>query len=434
MEIPTVELLAIILLVMANGFFAASEFSLIASRRSRITHLAQRGDKRADRVARLLAHPDRFLATIQVGITFIGTLAGVFGGARIVGLLRPGLEKIPIEFVQHGAEPIAIILVGSAIAILSVVLGELIPKYIALAHPEKIAMQVSLPITIFSKLAFFLAGGLTALARAMLRLFGFSHLPKRSIITAEDIHLLVSEGAEQGLIDSRRQRMIKSVFDISGISVRQAMTPRIDIIGIEIGWDQNKVIEVMTKNGYSRYPVYKGTVDQIIGVIYTKDIISLMVLKEMVILHDIIRKPLYVPDSMPLTVLLSKFQRSKVHIAIVLDEFGGTDGLITLEDILEEIVGEIQDEHDQEQADFVRHSEQMAYAAGTLRPDLINSSFGTALPEDLSDTLAGLIIEILGRMPEPSEQIEIAGVNLTVLETDGIRIKRVRLEKPPADA
>jgi putative hemolysin len=434
MDSPIIELLAIVILVLANGFFAASEFALIASRKSRIKNLARLGDKRAARVKNLLAQPDRFLATIQIGITFIGTLAGVFGGATLVTTLVPYLKRVPIEAVSNTAHAIAIVIVVAFISVLSVVLGELIPKYIALGNPERIALAVTRPIAVFSRLTFFLAGALTMIAKLALRLFGISRLPERSHITEEEINILISEGAEKGIFDKTEQRLIKSVFDFTDIAVRQSMTPRVEIVGIRDDWPQDTVIETMVKNGYSRYPIYKGTLDQVTGVVYTKDVISMLVLKGMVILRDIIRKPLFVPDSMPLTTLLAKFQKRKVHIAIVLDEFGGTAGLITLEDILEEIVGEIQDEHDEDQPEFVAHSERVAFAAGSLRPDELNEAFGVDLPEDVSDTLAGLIVDTLGKVPEAADEAVIHGVHFKILEMDGMRIMRLRVEKGGTDA
>lgn len=429
MESSILELLAIFALVLANGFFAASEFALIASRRSRLKNLARHGDRRAKRTTLLLARPDRFLATIQVGITFIATLAGVFGGATLVKTLAPLIRDIPVEAISHAAQPIAIALIVVFISALSVVVGELIPKYIALGNPEKIALAVSRPISVFSRLTFFLVGFLTFSARLVLRIFGFRKLPERSHITEDEINILIHEGTEKGVFDKTEEKLIKQVFDFTDINVRQAMTPRVDMIGINIDWSQEKIMEIMSTSGYSRYPVYGDSLDHIEGIVYTKDLIALMVTGGAVILKDIIRKPLFVPDSMPLTTLLQKFQRAKKHIAIVLDEFGGTAGLITLEDIIEEIVGDIQDEHDTDQPEFVAHSDRIAFAAAAFRPDELNREFGVNVPEDVSETLAGLIVETLGRIPEMTEEVIIDNVKFKILEMAGKRIKRLRVEK-----
>lgn len=424
-----VELIAIIALVLANGFFAASEFALIAARKSRIKNWARKGDVRAARTKRLLQQPDRFLATIQVGITFIGTLAGVFGGATLVDILIPYIKRVPIEGVSAAAPPIAIIVVVILISSLSVVLGELVPKYLALANPERMALAVTRPIWLFSRLTFFLVALLSFCARSFLRLFGLSKLPERAHISDEEINILISEGIEKGVFDPAEQKLIKAVFDFTDTTVRQAMTPRVDIVGIQDDWSLEQVLKLININGFSRYPVYKESLDEITGIVYTKDLILPMTLGETIILNDIIRKPLFAPDSMRLTVLLRTFQLRKVHIAIVLDEFGGTAGLITMEDILEEIVGEIQDEHDYAQPDFVLHSDHVAFVSGSLRPDELNELFGLELPENISDTLAGLIIETLGRMPARSEQVTVGKVRFKILESSANRIKRVRVEK-----
>lgn len=430
MHSEVLELLAIFVLILANGFFAASEFALIASRKSRILNLARKGDKRAARTRQFLKKPEKFLAAIQVGITFIATLAGVFSGATLVRSVVPYIRDIPIPAISKAAHPISIGIVVVLISILTVVIGELIPKYVALSNPEKIALRVTRPISIFSRVTFVLVGLLIGAAKLILRLFGYARLPERSHITEDEINILISEGAEKGVFDKTEQKLIRSVFHFTDTTVRQAMTPRVEIVAIQTDWPQQKVFEIMTKTGYSRYPVYDDTLDQIQGIVYTKDLISVMTLGDVIILKDIIRKPLFVPDSMPLTTLLRRFQKRKKHIAIVLDEFGGTAGLITLEDILEEIVGEIQDEHDQDQPEFVAHSDKVAFAAATFRVDELNEAFNVNLPLDVSDTLGGLMVEEFGRIPGLSDQVDIHGLKFTILEMEGSRIKRLRVEKP----
>lgn len=434
MDTRVLELLAIIVLILANGFFAASEFALIAARKSRIKNWARKGNRAAARTRKLLQQPDRFLATIQVGVTFVGTLAGVFGGATLAESLTVALQRSPFEFVRSTAQPIAIVVVVVFVSVLSIVLGELAPKYIALINPEKTALRITRPIWIFSRATFFLVTFFTWSARSLLRILGLSKIPERAHISDEEINILISEGIEKGAFDPTEQRLIKSVFDFTDTTVRQAMTPRVDIVGIPLGATQEEAMAIMARNGYSRYPVYKDSLDQITGMIYAKDFMAPLAAGDRIELSAVIRRPIFIPDSMPLTSLLSTFQKRRVHIAVVLDEFGGTAGVITMEDILEEIVGDIQDEHDQDQAEFVLHSDSVAFAAGGLRPDELNDQFGVDLPEKVSDTLAGLIIETLGRVPENRETILIGGVMFTVLEMSGNRILRVRVEKSPEAA
>ncbi|MCK5126213.1 MAG: HlyC/CorC family transporter [candidate division Zixibacteria bacterium] len=423
------EIIAIVALILANGFFAASEFALIASRKSRLKNWAAKGNKRAERTRQLLKKPERFLATIQVGITFVATLAGVFSGATFVKYIDPVIKSIPSDIIQSNAHSISIVIIVIIVSFLSVIVGELIPKYIAMSAPEKIALWITRPISIFSKMTFFLVSFMTFSARTVLRIFGIAKTQEASTVTEEEINILISEGTENGVFDQTEQKLIKSVFDFSDYSVRQSMTPRVDFISIQIDWPVDKIMEIMTSNGYSRYPVYRESLDQIIGVVYTKDLISLLAHHDVMILKDIIRKPFFVPDSMPLTVLLRKFQKQKVHLAIVLDEFGGTAGLITLEDVLEEIVGEIQDEYDTEQPEFVAHSDTIAFVAAALRPDELNDEFGTNLPEDVSETVAGYIVEKLGYQPKMSEEYTEGKLQFKIIEMDGNRIKRIQVKK-----
>ena len=270
---------------------------------------------------------------------------------------------------------------------------------------------------------------MTWITRKILKLFGFSKVPEESHVTEEEINILIAEGLEKGAFDLTEQRLIKSVFDFSDTTVRQAMTPRVDIVGVEANWPQEKLLETIARHGYSRYPVYEASLDQMVGIIYTKDLILMTASGEKISQKESMRGPLFVPDSMPLRVLLGKFQKHQVHMAIVLDEFGGTAGLITLEDILEEIVGEIHDEHDEARPEYTRHSDRVAFAAGSMRPDEFNEVFGVNLPKETSDTLAGLIIETLGRVPDQGEELVIRDVQLKVIRLDGNRVRRLRVEK-----
>jgi putative hemolysin len=429
MDSTVIEVVIILVLIAANGFFAASEFALISARKSRIKHWAKRGDRRATRTEKLLNQPQRYLAAIQIGITFIATLAGVFGGATIVHWLADLLRDVPLTLIQNAAGGIAVIVTVLGIGILSVVLGELIPKYLALSFPERFALRVTPLIVFFCKAAYLPVQLLTGTSRLILRLVGIKQLPERGQVSEEEIALMVSEGRSKGVFDATEEQLIKAAFEFSDITVRQAMTPRVDIVAVKSDATYEEIFSTITKSGYSRYPVFEETLDRIIGIIYAKDLITLAIHRDVLILKDIVRKPLVVPDSMSLSELLKKFQQRKVHIAMVLDEFGGTAGLITLEDILEEIVGEIQDEHDTEKQEFVAHSDRVAFASGSLRPDELNEAFGLDLPEDIADTIAGIIIDRLGRIPKAMEEVAVHDVGFKVLEMDGSRIRRVKVEK-----
>jgi len=237
------------------------------------------------------------------------------------------------------------------------------------------------------------------------------------------------EGLDKGVFDKTEQQFIRSVFDFSDSTVRRAMRPRADVIGFEKETPPVEIVETIIKHGYSRYPVYEGNIDKVIGVIYAKDLIGIDVTSKDFSLATMLRQPLFVPDSLPLAKLLKQFQKGKNHQAIVLDEFGGTFGIITLEDILEELVGEIQDEYDEEAAPVVKHSDILAYADGNVWPGEINELLNCNLPEETAETLAGLFMDTVGHLPEKHESIRIADARLTVLSKDENRVLRMKIEK-----
>ncbi|MFZ5981737.1 MAG: hemolysin family protein [Candidatus Zixiibacteriota bacterium] len=424
------EILAILVLVLANGFFALSEFSIIASRSSKLHQKVEEGKKGAATAEKIRKQPENFLATIQVGITLVGSLVGVFSGVTIVKKLESFIAAIPIQRFADAATPISVVVVVILITVLSVVLGELVPKYLALTYPERYARRVARPINLFIKLTSFFSRFLSGLAKFIVRLLGVRREPSREVITEEEINQMILEGKDKGIFDETEEEFVRSVFEFADATVSRAMTPRPDVIAFEVKADPGKIIDTVLEYGYSRYPVFEDTIDNVIGVIYTKDLLQTDINLHNIILRNILRKPLFVPDSMPLSRLLREFQRGKNHMAIVLDEFGGTDGIITIEDILEELVGEIQDEYDDnEKAPLVRHSDNVAFADGAVWPGEINEMFKSHLPEDDSDTLAGLFLDEVGRMPQKNEAVEIADIRLTILEIDENRILRLKIEK-----
>jgi len=423
------ELGAILLLVLANGFFALSEFSIIASRRSRLKQKIAQGKRGAAAAEKLREQPDRFLATIQVGITMFGTIAGVFGGATIVGPLRDLLENAPIPAIQQAARPASVAIVAVGITITSVILGELVPKYIALSNPERFARYVAPPITLFIRFTWFFSAILTVISNFILRLLGINRTQGDPSVTEDEINLMIFEGKQHGIFDETEERLIKSVFDFADSTVRRAMTPRTDVVGLPITTEAHEIIDTVIREGYSKYPIYEGNIDKIIGVLYTRDLVLQKLNPDLIILRDLMRKPTYVPDSMPLSTLLREFQRKKNQFAVVLDDYGGTAGIITLEDILEELVGEIQDEDDREEAPLVRHSDKIAYADGSVWPGAVNELMDTRLPEDRAETLAGLVIDHLGRLPSKDDTVIIADMKITILTLVENRLTRLKLER-----
>jgi putative hemolysin len=423
------EIFAIALLILANSFFVLSEFAVIASRKSRLRQKMEQGLFGARRAMRLHDNPESFLATIQIGIALVGALVGVISGATFVEHLRVILSRSPIGIIAQWAEPLAVTIVVCSITVVSVVIGELVPKYIALSYPEKYARLVAAPVLLFYRVTFVVAYVLSGVARIITRALGIRRDPSRDVVSPEEIEHIIVEGREKGMFDIAEEQFVKKLFEFTDATVRRAMKPRPDVTGLSLCAQPEEILKIISENGYSRYPVYEKTLDHVVGVLYTKDIITTHANLSNINLKSLMREPLFVPDSMPLPKLLKKFRRGKNHLAVVLDEYGGTAGIITLEDILEELVGEIQDEYDAESAPVVRMSETSVHADGTVWPGEINELLQCSLPEDEDKTLAGLFIDEVGHVPERYESVVIADTKLTVLAKEKNRLVRLKVER-----
>ncbi len=429
MESYWLEILLIIILILANAFFACSEFALISARKSRITHLAKKGNKEALLVKKLQSEPDRFLATVQVGVTLVTTLASVVGGARIVHLLIPWLKSFPAPFIQRAAEPIAIGFVVIIITYLFLVVGELVPKYLALRFPEKIAFRIARPIEFLSHLSFLVVQLLSVSTKGVASLL-IGKTPKEPpFISEEEVKFLIREGKEKGIFEPTEVEIIRSAFEFTDTYVHNIMTPRTEIVALDTKADTHRVVRSITEEGYSRIPVYKENLDNIVGIIYAKDVINVLQDQDLIILDDIIRKPYFVPDSKKISEVLKEFQTKKIHMAIVLDEFGGTAGLVTLEDIMEEIVGEIEDEYDKVVKEIDILSDGSALVRAGIKLDDFNRKLKTELPLDVADTLGGFIINTLGRIPALDEIIDLHNLTFIIYEKVGHRIRKIKVIK-----
>jgi putative hemolysin len=424
------ESIAILILVGANGFFVLAEFSIIASRMTRLRERLRQKKFGAASALKLRDNPEHFLAAIQVGITLFGALLGVFSGATIIDKMTIALGASQYELVAQFARPLSLVIVTLIITILSVIFGELVPKYIALANPEKYAGAMSPVVSVFISITSIFAKTFSWIARGIVRVGGIKKLPLHDHVSEEEINQMIVEGAEKGIFDSTEQQLIKSVFKFSDSNVRRAMRPRTDVTGIEQHTNIDDIRKMIVSEGYSRYPVFDKTIDHVIGILNVKDLLrDLGSGQQPESFSSYIRPPLFVPESMPLATLLLQFRRGKNHMAIVLDEFGGTAGIVTLEDVLEELVGEIQDEYDAEQPSITKHSDQVAYVEGHVWPGEVNNLIGTNLPVDDVDTIAGLYMEEAGKLPQKHESITIADAILTVLATEKNRIVRLKVER-----
>jgi putative hemolysin len=425
------EAILIVVLILANGFFAASEIAMIATRKSRIDALLERGVKSASAVARLKNDPDRFLATVQIGVTVVSSLASAIGGAAAIGFLKPKIEALPFPLIPRWGEAIAILIVVLPISYLSLVLGELVPKSLALRFSEQIACLVAGPIDFLSRISAFIVKALTASSNAVLWVFGSKENEGASFISVEEVKSLIREGAAKGIFNETEKELIHSVFEFADTPVKAVMIPRTEIHALEVHASLAEVVKDFIESGFSRIPVYEGELDRIIGILYNKDIFKALQNQSEFRIRDYLHPALFVPSSLPISELLKQLQRRRLAMALVVNEFGEVEGLATLEDLLEEIVGEIRDEYDREERGPVERlpDGSMVVQGSALLKDL-KSDY--ALPfEESPDyhTLAGFVLDKLKRIPRGGERVEHNGYRLTIVDMEGRRIVKIKLEE-----
>ena len=422
------EVLVIAILIFLNALFVAAEFSLVRVRRTRIEQLVEEGNRGARRVDRLLGQPGKFLATIQIGLTFVGFLAAAFAGASIVG----GLAEFFRPWLGNNSEVVALLLVTATIALFTILFGELVPKAIAYVYAERLAFIFAVPIDLLGRILAPLVWLLTTLTQAITRVFGIAD-SQQERVTAEELMILVERGSEQGVIEAEEQQMIGAVLELGERRVHEVMIPRIDIKAVPLTASFDEMVAMIVTEGHTRIPVYDETIDNVIGILYAKDLLPALAKGEQPDIRAILRAPQFVPESISVDDLLHSFQRSKVHIAIVLDEYGGTAGLVTIEDLIEEIVGEIQDEYDMEEEPMiVPVSENEARVDGRANVDDLGEHFGVELngaDSEEYDTVGGLVYHLVGGIPTVGDVVEVDGLTLTVESTDGRRVGKVLVVK-----
>ena len=425
----------ILLLILLNGFFVAAEIAFVTVRRTRLDELADEGDRRAARALRLLKDPGRFLAVIQVAITFLGALASAVAAVSIVELLATPLSGV--SWIGERAGALALLVVTLLVSIVSIVLGELIPKGFALANPDRIALAASGPISLFAKIVSPLVALLVLLTKAISKPFGID--PTRTPeLSAAEIRLIVEQGSQQGVLEAEEEQMISAVMSLSDSKLHEVMVPRIDIVAIDQEATFDEAVEVVLKEGHSRTPLYRESVDHIVGILYAKDLLRLIAAGgPRPRLRDIMRPALFVPESQSVDDLLHELQRRKVHMAVVLDEYGGTAGLVTIEDLLEEIVGEIQDEFDEEEPMKVEIGPGEVILDGRADIDDLTELVEPALEledDEEYDTLGGFVYHRIGRVPVVGDAVVIEPFVITVIKVSGRRVGKVRVRWTPINA
>ena len=433
-----IQIVLLLVLILLNAFFAMSEIAIVTLNDNKIRKMAEDGHKGAAKVLKLTKNNSRFLSTIQIGVTLSGFLTSASAAQTFAGKLAGWFVGL-VPSVPFGiAEPVATVVVTLILSYFSLVLGELVPKKIAMQRAEEISFKVAGILNgvalVFSPFIRFLS----ASTNLVIRLLGFDPNASEENVTEEEILMMVDVGEEKGVIEGSAKDMIANIFDFDDIAVNELMTHRTDMTAVEDISPVNEAVNLAIAKGYSRIPVYHEDIDDIVGVVYVKDLLK-YVCSEMPAetkLTDIMRTATFIPETKKCSELFAEMTASKNQMAIIVDEYGGTEGLITMEDLVEAIVGNIQDEYDQEEDEIRQVNDNTFTVDGTTSIDEISELIGIELPEGEYDTIAGLLVENLGRIPRSGEHPSIAidHVRFTVDEVEDRRITRILIVKEPADS
>ena len=438
---PILDVAIVLTLILVGGFFAASEIALITVKRHRLNQLIGEGSRAARVAQHLTEDPSRFLATIQIALTFLGFLASAFGAVSLSGSLAHLVRLVPLSFVRGAANEISFVIVTLLIALAAIIVGELVPKTLALTFADRFAIFVARPIGWFDRALRPIVWFVSTVSNVLVRALGGKDRPQAGYLSTEELKMLVETGSEQGGIEEDEKEMIHGVIELAETKVHQVMVPRIGIRAVEVSDPVDEVLEMIVKAGHSRVPVYQENLDNIVGILYAKDLLPYLMPgaapASQIDIRAIARPATYVPETKPVDELLHEMRVNKRHIAIVVDEYGGTAGLITMEDVVEEIVGEIQDEYDSEESlvEALEDNANIAYRLdGRVSMDDLRDLF--ELPdteeedEDEYDTVGGFIVHRVGRIPLPGAVVQFRDVTLRVEAAEPRRIAKVIATRP----
>jgi putative hemolysin len=422
------DVLTVLALVLVNGVFAMVEAALLTVRRSRIEQLVEEGNRAAIQVASLLDHPTRMLATLQVGITVVTLFSA---GTAAEKAVEPTAEYLArtAPLLSGAADAVALVIVVLSVSLLTLIVGEITPKSIAVQKAEPLALASALPVTVLQTVLSPVVAGVTAASNLLVRPFGGTASFHVSAMSEEELKIMVEQSEEHGVIESSEKEMIHSIFELADTTVHRIMTPRLDITAIAAGSGIPELVALVRRSGHSRLPVFDGDLDNIVGVVHVKDALEATQSGEASIIRDLMRPPFFIPDNKRIDDLLANFRVNKNHIAVVRDEYGTVTGIITLEDLLEEIVGEIQDEYDAEEPSLVQvDGSTMLVDAKVPLVDLCER-LGLEAPDEHADTVGGFLFGLLGHQPVVGETTTWEHMELRVEQTDGRRVQRVRIVK-----
>jgi len=430
MDVFWLEVIGVLFLIALVGFFSASEVAVLSTRKSRMKELADNGNRKAGIVLGFQNDPERFLATIHVGVIFSLTLASGIGGIMGFQHLGPALHESETEWIRNGSGWISLGIIAISIGFLVVVFGELIPKSLGLRFSESVALRVAPLILLFATSFRLPVKVLTTTSNLFLALFKDKTTFTESRISEEEFKLMLEEGTKTGVIDKTEHELIKSIFEFTDTTAKEVMIPRPDVVALNIDTPREAIVKIVLEEGYSRMPVYRDTIDNILGVIYTKDLLGLLEYRNIIVIQDIIRPAYFVPETIKISKLMRELQQRKMHMAIVIDEFGGTEGIVTMEDILEEIVGEIHDEYDEELKDIESSTDGSFLVNARIPIKGFNERFKVDIPQaDEYETLSGFLNKLTGRIPDLNEEIRHDNLLFTVVKKSQRRIRMVRVRR-----
>lgn len=435
------SLLIVVLLVLLNGFFVAAEFALVSVRKSRVDAMVRRGSSAAKMVQRAIGSLDLYIAATQLGITMASLGLGYVAKPSIAKIIDPLLQSVPFlsgPGALVNSSTVAVVIAFAIATTLHIVFGELAPKSLALQRPDVTSLWVAAPLNLFLNIFRPFIIGLNAIGNAVVRLIGLQPAGEHgSIHSVEELELLVHSTRVAGLLEEQQERMVTSVFEFSARSVSRVMTPRTEVFAAPIEAGLDELARLVDEAGHSRLPIYEGTLDRIVGVIHAKDVLHHLRLPDAVqpefALRTALRPVPFVPESLPLDEVVAVLRRQQTHLAVVIDEYGGTAGIVTFEDLLEEIVGEVADEFNRAPVPVDTQADGTTMLDGLLAVEEVDERFSLALGEVDYDTLGGYVFGRLGRVPQVGDRVALpGGGHFEVSELDGLRIARVLLVAPNA--
>jgi putative hemolysin len=419
------RIVVVLLLVLGNALFVAAEYALVTSRRGRLQELVEAGRRGAKHALELMDNPVRFISTVQVGITIAGIAMGAIG--------QP-LVQDWFTFVQ--SDTVAFLIAFFFLTFLSVSLGELVPKAIALQRAERLAIALAWPIDLLGRVTYPLVWLLQTSANAVVRIFGIEPAPAGVVVqTRDDIRAFLAEAGRAGAVEGVEQEVLYAAFRFAEKEAHDVMVHKPEVIAISVELPARECLDAVVDSPYTRYPMYKESPDQIVGILHVRDLFTALYEKGLdnVMIAELLREPYFVPETKDLAPLLAEFRALNQHMAIVVDEYGSMQGIVTLEDLLEEIVGDIEDEYDLPDTSLERVDERTIRVDGTFPIDDFNEQFHVGMPDEDYHTLAGFVFGQLGRAPEAGDEVSWNGLKFNVIDVEGTRIEKLQVEFLPEE-